>query len=297
MPRYFLSRLIEEAHRNEGFVSAFVYGPQGIGKTSYCLHVAADVYGSWKEALRHLYFDPTNAIDAMLERIEVLERGETEERIKTAIMDDAGVWLSKSSWWEESKQEFGELFDLIRSACSCVIFNSPGDNIVGRIANEIMFRIKVTKISAEMHETLRGMGYKVDPKRHRVAVIYSHNLTPMFRSYVKKVAYDVFPVHYPVHEEYKRIRLKFVRGKLESVKAALAAKRAERLVVEGKINEDIITEQILELLEMGLPKVRIAKILGISTRTLYERLKRVSRNLSAPHEPPRSSQASSKQAY
>ena len=49
----------------------------------------------------------------------------------------------------------------------------------------------------------------------------------------------------------------------------------ERLVVDGRINEDIITEQILELMELGLPKVRIAKILGISPRTLYERLKRV----------------------
>ncbi len=275
MAKYFLSRLIEEAHRSEGFVSAFVYGPQGVGKTSYCLHVAADVYGSWDLALKHLYFDPTDAIGAMLDKIEALERGETEERIKVMIMDDAGVWLSKSTWWEESKQEFGELFDLIRSACSCVIFNSPGDNIVKRVSNEIMFRIRVTKINAEMCEVLRNAGYKVDPERHRLAVIYSHNLTPKFQSYVKKEAYDIFPLHYPVHEEYRRIRLRFVRGKLESVKAALAAKRAERLVVDGRINEDIITEQIIELLELGLPKVRIAKILGITPKTLYERLKKV----------------------
>ncbi len=122
---------------------------------------------------------------------------------------------------------------------------------------------------------LQEMGYRVNPERHRVAAIYRHNLTPMFKSYVKKVAYDVFPAHYPVHDEYKRIRLKFVRGKLENVRAALAAKRAERLVVDGKINEDIITEQIIELMELGLPKVRIAKILGISPRTLYERIKKI----------------------
>ncbi len=275
MVRYYLSRLIEEAHRSEGFVSAFVYGPQGVGKTSYCLHVAADVYGSWDLALKSLYFDPTNAIDAMLERIEVLESGEADERIKVMIMDDAGVWLSKSSWWEESKQEFGELFDLIRSACSCIIFNSPGNNIIGRVSNEIMYRVKIVKINADMCETLQNMGYRVDPNSHRLAVIYRHNLTPRFQSYVRKEAYDVFPKHYPVHEEYKRIRLKFVRGKLESVRSALKAKRAERLVVDGKVNEDIITEQILELLELGLPKVRIAKILGITPKTLYERLKKI----------------------
>lgn len=273
--RYYLSRLIERAHESEGFISAFVYGPQGIGKTSYCLHVAADVYGSWDAALNHLFFDPLEAIERMLSVIEDMESGEREDRIKVLIMDDAGTWLSKTSWWEESKQEFAELFDLIRTACSCVIFNSPANNIIKRISDEIMLRVKVTKINAEMNEMLKNLGYSVDAEKHRVATLYQHRLTPMFKGYIRKEAYDVFPLHYPVHDEYRRIRLRVVKEKMLSVREALRVKRAERMVVDGKVNEDLLTEQIVELLRMGLPKHRIARILGISTRTLYERMKRV----------------------
>lgn len=272
--RYYLTKLIEKAHESEGFISAFVYGHQGVGKTSYCLHVAADVYGSWDVALKHLFFEPLEAIDRMLQTIEAMERGEGE-RIKVLIMDDAGTWLSKTSWWEESKQEFAELFDLIRTACSCVIFNSPANNIIRRISDEVMLRVKITKIDAKMDEMLKSMGYSVNPAKYRVAVLYQHGLTPMFKGYVRKEAYDVFPLHYPVHDEYKRIRLRFVKEKIMSVREVLRVKRAERMVVNHEVNDDLLTEQILELLRLGLPKQRIAKILGISTRTLYERMKKL----------------------
>ncbi len=274
MVKYYLSRLIERAHETEGFISAFIYGSQGTGKTSYSLHVAADVYGCWNTALKHLFFSPLDAIDKMLKTLERLEAGEGE-RIKVLIMDDAGIWLSKSTWWEDSKQEFAELFDLIRSVCSCVIFNSPGNNVIGRIMNEIMLRVKITEIDAKMSEMLRDMGYKIDSTKYRLAVLYSHKLTPKFQGYIKKEAYDVFPLHYPVYEEYNRIRLKVVKQKLINVKQVLETKRKERMIVEGQINENLLDEQIVELLKLGLPKHRIAKILGISSRTLYDKLKKL----------------------
>ena len=279
MARYYLSKLIEEAHANDGFISAFVYGPQGSGKTSYSLRIAADVYGDWNTALKHLFFYPDEVIDLMLRTLEKLETGEGE-KIKVLIMDDAGVWLSRTKWWEESKQEFAELFDLIRTVCSCVIFNSPANNIIRRVTNEIILRVKITKINPEMHEMLLRQGYNVDPRKYRLAVLYSYNLTPKFQEYIKKEAYDIFPLHYPVYEEYQKVRLRVVKNKLISVKQVLEAKRKERLIVDGEINENLLDEQIVELLRLGLPKQRIAKILGISPRTLYDRLKKLKAKIS-----------------
>ena len=47
---YFLTKLIRYAHEKDGFISALIFGNQGISKTSYALHVAKEVYGGWSGA-------------------------------------------------------------------------------------------------------------------------------------------------------------------------------------------------------------------------------------------------------
>lgn len=42
-----------------------MFGSQGIGKTSYALHVAHEIYGDWNKALSYLFFDPKDAISLL----------------------------------------------------------------------------------------------------------------------------------------------------------------------------------------------------------------------------------------
>lgn len=267
MSKLILAKLIEKAYESNGFISALIFGSQGIGKTSYALHVAKDVYGSWQKALNYLFFDPKEAIAKMH---EALEHG---EKIKLIIMDDAGLWLGRSQWWKREKVEFAEFFDIIRSVASAVIFTTPADNLLSRLSHEIKLRIKISYIDSELYSQLKRAGYNIDIENYRVAKIYRFSLSPLFQPIIKKQAYDIFPLHYPndIYRAYERKRREAVRQKLDRVKQAI--KLDEAII----INRANIDELILQLLEQGYSKTEIAKKLGISRATVYNKLKKLSK--------------------
>jgi len=209
-----LTRLIERAYENEGFVSALIFGSQGIGKTSYALHVAKQIYDSWYKALDHLFFNPKEAIKVLH---KALKQG---ERLKAIILDDAGLWLGKSQWWHREKLEFAEFFDIIRTVCSSVIFTTPADNILNRLSHEIQLRIKVSPIDSELYNQLKKAGHNIDVNSWRVAKIYQFSLSPLFQPIIKKHAYDIYPLHYPRHikDLYDKKRLEAVKQKLDRIK-------------------------------------------------------------------------------
>ncbi len=264
---FFLTRLVQQAYEREGFISALIFGSQGIGKTSYALHVARQVYGNWRKALNHLFFNPKEAIEYL---DKALDRS---ERIPLIIMDDAGLWLGKSQWWKREKVEFAEFFDIIRTVCSSIIFTTPSDNLMSRISHEIMLRIKISAIDSDLYAHLKRQGYNVDVDKYRVAKIYRFSLSPLFQPIIKKQAYDIYPLHYPddVKREYDKKRLDAVRHKLAKVKQSLKSD------VTIKIKKSDIDAKIVELLNQGYTKKEIARILGISRATVYNRLKRMSK--------------------
>ena len=262
-----LSKLVDRAYRAESFVSALIFGEQGIGKTSYALHVAKEVYGSWHKALEHLFFDPKQAIAKMY---EALEQG---ERLKLLIMDDAGLWLGKSQWWKREKLEFAEFFDIIRSVASAVIFTTPANNLLSRLSHEIKLRIKISYIDSELYSQLRKAGYDINVDSYRVAKLYRFSLSPLFQPIIKKKAYDIFPLHYPIKAEYDKLREEAVKHKLNRVRQAL---NLDSSIIVNKRNMD---QLILQLLEQGYSKVEIAKKLGISRATVYNRLKKIAKNV------------------
>ena len=221
---YFLTNLIRYAHEREGFISALIFGNQGIGKTSYALHVAKEVYGGWDHVLDYLFFNPKDAINVMEQAIE------EEKRIPLIIMDDAGIWLGKTEWWRREKVEFAEFFDIIRTVCSSVVFTTPADNLMSRLSREIMLRIKVTHLDGEVDAQLKEKGMKVDPKLFRLAKIYRFSLSPLFQPNIYKTAFDVFPALYPdeVKKKYDRLRLKAIKWKLERVKKEIEKEEKKR---------------------------------------------------------------------
>ena len=261
-----LSNLIREAHRREGFISVLVFGSQGIGKTSYALHVAHEIYGDWNKALSHLFFNPKDMISLFK---NYLRNG---ERIPLVISDDAGLWLSKSRWWLREKVEFCEFFDIIRTVCSSIIFTTPSDNLLSRLSHEINLRVKISYIDGEIYEMLKREGISVNPQTYRIAKIYQFSLSPLFQPIIKKRGYDIYPLFYPdeIKEKYDKIRRDIVRQKLERVDTSLKSQ------IEIKCDKTNIDQKILELLSQGYSKSEIARLLGIGRATVYRRLRKLS---------------------
>ncbi len=220
--KYILSKLIKTAYKYEKFVSALVYGDQGVGKTSYALHVAYEIYGDWDKVLDHLFFNPFDSIELLT---NALIEG---KRIQLIIMDDAGMWLGKTRWWSPDKAAFAELYNIIRSICSAVIFTTPADDLITRIERKIQMRIKVSMLDDELVEQLSKDGFEIDePKKYRVAKIYRHSLTPLFQPYIKKTAYDIYPVEYPCKERYDEKRRQAIARKIKELKEILSKERKD----------------------------------------------------------------------
>jgi len=129
-----LAGLIKKAIKGEAVVTAYVFGEFGFGKTSYALWTAYEVLGDWGKVLKHLFFEPEEAIEVMGKAIE------SGERLPIIIMDDAGLWLDKLTWWEEDKVAFMEFFNLIRSVAAGVIFTTPSEELPKQIIRKCFFK-------------------------------------------------------------------------------------------------------------------------------------------------------------
>jgi len=123
-----LTRRIKEAIKTNGYEQAFLIGPQGMGKTTYAMLVAKEIYGSWDKALDHLFFDPTDAFRRMTIALD------TMERLKLVIFDDAGFYFSKYMFMIEGGAKLASvinwIFNVIRTVCAGVIFTSVSEDIL-----------------------------------------------------------------------------------------------------------------------------------------------------------------------
>ena len=171
-----LSFLIKQAYKNYGFVSAFIYGPQGVGKTTYGLKVLYYAYGSWDLALKYTLFDLETTK-------QLLENAFTNNRrIKAILLDDVGTWLIKYSWHRNPSIWFSKLFNMVRSVCSGVLFTSVEvSDIIKFIRDKVIFRVSVKKLSFDRS---LAVGYKV-------------NTLPSLDQYVEKIFEDEFGLSLP----------------------------------------------------------------------------------------------------
>ncbi len=124
-----LSKLIDSAYKHYDFESAFIIGPQGMGKTTYAMLVLYELYGDWDQVLENVVFDPREVLPRFK---EALAAG---KRIKAVVFDDAGMHLSKYLL-SSSKEGFhlvrllNSMFNLIRTICAGVIYTSPDMDIL-----------------------------------------------------------------------------------------------------------------------------------------------------------------------
>jgi hypothetical protein len=253
-----LSQLIERAWRRDGVVTAYVYGDFGSGKTSYALWVAYEVLGSWDQALKHLFFSPREAALAMR---RALEKG---RRLKIIIMDDAGLWLDRTTWWEEDKILFGQFFNLIRSVAAGVIFTTPAQELPRSILRRCLFRVSVRPTGAEeilskggpgLLESLRARcGEHGLEEVYSVATGYQLRMLPTFLEFAKKEYYDFFPLHYPVYREYSAKRRRALKLYFERWAESLKPKEEQ----EGRRK---LLEEAAKMAEAGAPRLEIYRFL------------------------------------
>lgn len=273
-----LADLIERAYKYNGVITAYVYGDFGYGKTSYALWTAHKVLGSWDKVLNYLFFDPKDAIKMMEKAIKC------GERMKVIIMDDAGLWLDRLTWWEKDKVEFMNFFNLIRSVSAGVIFTTPTQELPKQIIRKCMFRVNVRPSNEEeiinvlgseglndLKNTVRKYGLK---EMFNVAIGYKLKTLPSFNELVRKEFYDFYPLHYPIHEDYEEKRRKALRKYFELWKESVeggenvgrgeAYTLAKELLKMGKSREEIVKE----LMKLGIPKATSYRWLNKLMNTL-----------------------------
>jgi len=269
-----LSSLIRKAWKTDAVITAYVYGEFGHGKTAYALWTAYEVLGDWGKVLNHLFFDPSEAIRVMDKAIE------SGERLKVIIMDDAGLWLDRLTWWEEDKVAFMEFFNLIRSVAAGVIFTTPSEELPKQLLKKCFFRVsvrpttreEVVKLAGEeaynsLVEAAESLGIK---PYINLAVGYRLKTLPSFMEFVRKDYYDIYLLHYPVYEEYTKKR--------QAALKQYFSKWREKVESMKMKNRDTLIQLAKDMLHKGRDKNEIVKELikaGIPRSTAYRWLKRL----------------------
>lgn len=260
----YLSSLIHDVIKNDSVITAYIYGEMGAGKTSYALWVASEVLGSWDDALKHLFFRPEDAISAVSKAVA------TGIKLPIIIMDDAGIWLDRMTWWEKEKVSFMKFFNLIRSVAHSILFTTPSEELPRQIINKCFVRVNVRRTSydelKEKYGDISGL-FKV-VENHGIkpvfslAVGYVTKMLPSFTQLVRKEFYDAYPTHYPlsVFKKYEEMRREAVKSLLNEWEFELRRK---------------VIDDATSMLEKGISKSEVVKYLmrrGMSRATAYRLL-------------------------
>ena len=175
-----------------------MYGYKGVGKTSYSLHLASEVFKSWKVALNHLFFDPIDGFNHLY-KYHIL----TGKRERVIIFDDAGDWMSKYRYNEEWAKELTEFLKLIRSVTAGIIFTDVDLGVLKGIRDQVKLRIRLSKYN----------------KTYSYATCYTLVRQPNLKCYPRKLFIDIFPRKYPdkTYKEYELRRKSHVKFKAEKL--------------------------------------------------------------------------------
>ena len=279
---------IENVFYSGGFIDASIQGKKGSGKTSFALHTGAQVYGTYKQALDHLYFDPDELLNILRKvLVTAKESGKSAKRLPLIIFDDSAMTLSKSQWWKDEIQDFSSTYNVVRSACAGILFTSPSGRLPLSISQDIEYKIVIKNVVSEkrmrdceagltnldnrdywLHNIKQAKKYGIsNPYLWKEARVYSFYTIPSSdKKFISdRVDVNNFTLHYPnnIFKEYEQKRYTLI---INSIDKALNKnnKSVGRPSADSGLMNKVVRDRYLDLKKHGKSRAESAKIIGVS---------------------------------
>jgi len=196
------------AYNEESFFGLIIYGPQGIGKSTYMLKVMYEVLEDWGLVFENLAF----SIDDVIDLIKRTKR----RRLTVVGLDDVGIHLHKYIALEDKdlSRLITNWVDVVRTKCSALLLTTvhPG-NILKGVRESLGFHYgRVLRIQGE--------------PLFRAVKVYRQVFVPPNETWLSSVYIDTFRCRLPnkVYDYYVKLRREFY----ERVEETLLKKVEER---------------------------------------------------------------------
>lgn len=221
-----MSKKVLNAIENNSFESALVVGKRSIGKSSYSVKVAKEVYQTLyditdKEAYRMAIESICFSLNDI---ITVMKKYHYQDRKPIVIWDDAGAYGSGLRYHTHIS-EFAFLrggMDTIRTVCAGLLLTAPNQKALIRFLRDYDdYIIRVVKID----------GW------YRMATGYNRTTLPSGKRVIRKLWQDRFSAYLPnnVYRTYMNLRDKYkdeLIRELEESQQKSASKMKTKMEVE-----------------------------------------------------------------
>jgi len=192
---FVLAQKIERALKDDGFQGCIVYGPQRLGKSSYCAKVMYQILGDWELVNRYMLFELSDVV----ELLETANRN--REKLPVICWDDAGIHANKLVYFQDRLlvQYLSNLLDVIGLSLGGLLITTPSPlNLLRAIRGYEFMRVKVNRR---------------DAYNGRVAIGYQAVLLPSGTRLIKREFKDNFNVMLP--DDFWRTYLRKRQGYLD----------------------------------------------------------------------------------
>ena len=199
-----LSQKVNQWYNNNQFRVISIYGQSGIGKSVYAWKVLQEVYPD-EDVKKYLIFKP----EELISFVEDLRK--RKERIKTFLIDDAGVWFSAEEYRDPFVMAALKFIQVARSITGSIMFTTTSlFNLVSRLRTLDMYTVRITQ-----------------DRNMRIAKGYAQSVMPNKRTFIRGVWQDRY---HPILDNdlyawYKGVRDSYVDEANRMMKKGLEMKK------------------------------------------------------------------------